>query len=325
MASGTSGSLAQRLRVQARRTVDRVDTEAVRRARGMVRQLRKHPPDVVYIGESTAQWVGPADVDRRRLRVMVGDALPTGVSYFATAGGSFHTDLIEHYVRLIGCTGARPLLLLPLWMRGRFVPWIEHPIFGHKRAMAALSRVRPGTPTWRIRAGLPRPAAHEWDEFYALPVETLAGRRSIGEYVRPLKSPAQHGLTADDRERLIYAYHQGGRLEYGSPALAAVERLGSRVAQLGSRVVLYQTPLCLAVGEHHWGPEFGELVRNNFDVLARSFATGFGAEVPVLETGTMFGADEFINASWADEHLNEVGRRRLADLLAGAVLTELRR
>ncbi|MCW2494348.1 hypothetical protein [Jatrophihabitans sp.] len=310
-------------RYKVRRWLEQFDNPQLRNARRLLRVLRStSQPDVVYIGDSTVSFTAPGDVDKRRLSVMVDEFLPDQ-SLFAIFGGSYHADLIADYVNLIGLTGARPVLVVPLWIRGRYVPWIEHPVFGHKRAMAYLRTIRRRTPTRSIRQGFPAPSAQEFAEFYALRHKTFLGDLPIGDYINPLKDRDRWKGKEDERVRMLHAYHHGAALTPGSPAMDAVVKLGRAVRELGCPVVVYQTPVPVESGVGYFGEEFADLARANFAALDAAFTEGLGRPIEIIQSGTIFPTSEFIDVAGADEHLNEAGRRRLAALIATAVGREL--
>lgn len=304
-----------RLRYELRRALDRLDDEDVRNARRLVRALRRTPLDVVYLGDSTTSFVAPEDRDRRPLHAMIADELAPDASIHSTFGGSYHADLLADLAGLLPECPSRPIVIVPLWIRGRYLPWIEHPVYGHQQAMAFLRELPRRTPTWRIRASFPRPAPAAFERFYQLRFPTLVGDLTIGDYVRPLKDPDRFREHPEERVKLIYAYHQGAALDRHGPEMAAVTRLGRVLRDLGVPVVAYQTPLSVQTGAEIYGPAFTELAVKNFAILDDAFREGVGEDVTIIQSGMAFPPDQFIDPRIADEHLNEVGRRRLTDLI----------
>lgn len=298
------------LRAQAGRLADLVDHPQLRDARRLLRATQ----DVLLLGESVLDFVGPQDHDPRRLPVMLQDLLGPDVSLLAVHGGGYHADLLASYLELLAHRDYRPkVLVVALWARGRFAPWIAHPRFGHHDALARLAALDPATPAWRVRGSLRRGSAADFEAFYRLPHPTLAGDLLVGDYARPLKAGAGD-------LRLLYAYHHGALIE--PAALAAVTRLGAAAKALGCAVVAYQTPLSVETGAALLGPAFTERVAVNFIALDAAFQGGAG-DVPILPTAQAFSAAEFIDPADGSEHLNDRGRLRLAGLLAEAVRARL--
>jgi hypothetical protein len=308
--AGSDDPRLLRLKDRLGRTYDRLDHPQLRDARRLLRATRDGAPEVVYFGESVLDFVGPRDTDQRRLPTMLADQL--GGSLLAVHGGGYHAELLATYLELLAQRPHRPrVVVLPLWVRGRFLPWIEHPRFGHVDALARLGALGPQTPPWRVRGSLRRATAADFAAYYRLPHPTLLGDLTVGDYAVPLKA----GTVADPQERLalLYAHHHGALLRDGSDALAAVTRMGEAARALGCGIVAYQTPLSVQTGTAVLGEAFHERVQANFDLMDRAFGG------PVLPTGMAFDEAEFIDPTDGSEHLNERGRARLAGLLADAV------
>jgi len=313
-------SAASRLRRAARRAFVRLDNPEVRHARVLVKRLRRRAPDVLYLGDSTTVFVGGADVDRRSLGEMIRGELAGRADLHVIGGGGYHTGLHAAYLHLLGAASPKPLVLHSLWIRGRYPPWIEHPVYGHRRAIALINGLDPSTPLWRIRASLPAPEPDEFEAFYRIPHRTLLGDLTVGDYVRPLKNGA---LAPDERLRLMYAYHHGAELAADADGIADVANLGRRLREAGCRTVAYQTPLSVETGVQVFGSEFAQLVARNWRLIDDAYREGMGGEARILETGMIFPAAEFIDPADADEHLNDEGRLRLARLIVAAVVDEL--
>jgi hypothetical protein len=312
-------------RYKLRKRIERMDSPEVRNARRLLKAIRAAaPPDVVYVGDSTASFTAPGDSDKRNLAQMVGQTLARrSTAAFAINGGSYHAELIASYLRLLQTTAARPVLIVPLWIRGRYVPWIEHPVWGHQQAMHVLRGVEASTRTRRVRGGFPVPPPEAFARYYGLQYQTILGDQTIGEYVRPLKDLARWDDDEDGRVRLLHGYHHGARLVPGSAELDAVVQLGSVVGDLGCPVVAYQTPVPVESGVHYFGDEFAQLARDNFATLDAAFLAGLGRQTEIIQSGMIFPSSQFIDTAGADEHLNEAGRLRLTELIVDRVLLEL--
>ena len=284
----------------AGRVRDRLDHPQLRDAR----RIRRTSADVVLLGESVLNFVGPDDVDPRTLARMVADGLP-GLRTLAVHGGGYHAELLTEYVRLLAARQSGPkVVVVPLWLRGRLRPWVEHPRFGHAEAMRRLRALEPSTPPWRVRGSLRRETSADFERYYTLPYSSLLGERSIGDYARPLK---RAGMDPAERLRVLYAFH------HGSPVLPegleAVTALGEALRDLGCMSFAYETPVSVQTGERVLGPAFRSTVVDNFAVMGKAF----GGDV--LETGTAFAEDAFIDPTDGSEHLNERGRTQLAAIL----------
>ena len=289
---------------------DRLDHPQLRDARRILRTSA----DVVLMGESVLNYVGPDDADHRTLARMVADGLP-GLTTLAVHGGGYHAELLTEYVRLLATKPVRPkVVVVPLWPRGRLRPWIEHPRFGHVEALRRLRTLDPSTPPRRVRGSLRRETSADFERYYTLPYETLLGERTIGDYARPLK---RSGMDPAERLRVLYAFHHGAPVL--PEGLVAVAALGEALRDLGCASFAYETPVSVQTGERVLGPDFRSTVAENFAAMGRAF----GGDV--IETGSAFGEDEFIDPTDGTEHLNDRGRTRLAAILLEQVTKRLDR
>ena len=328
MTSGLRGLLQSlrpaisRTAQRARRQLGRVDNAEIRQARRLARVTRKGDLDVVYLGDSTVSWVAPDDLDRRKVDAMLREALSArapGLRMHATHGGSYNPRLYSALLRMVHVADGRPCIVVPLCVRVRTIPWMEHPAFGHQIAADLLLDMPTDVPLRRIRKGIEPPTASDFEHFYTLPHPTWSGGETVGDHVLPLKSGE---LAEDEYVKLLYAYHHGGRVHEGK-ATDTVRQLGADLRALGVPVVVYQTPIPHAMGNEIHGRGFRELAQENLATMDAAFREGFGP-IDILQTGLDFDTEEFLDWRMADEHLNEHGRRRLAEMLADAVVAQVK-
>ena len=161
------------------------------------------------MGESVLSFVGPDDRDRRPLPAVLDDLLGPGTSLLAVHGGGYHAELLAAYVDLMRGRPAVPrVVVVPLWVRGRLRPWVEHPRFGHVEALRRLRRARPRHPALAgARLAAPADAAPTSRASTACPTPPCSGRLDG----RRLRAAAQGAAASrrPERLRLLYAYHHG--------------------------------------------------------------------------------------------------------------------
>ncbi|HEY3844110.1 MAG TPA: hypothetical protein VGL48_12745 [Acidimicrobiales bacterium] len=303
---------------QVRRSLNRVDNESVRRARSLLHALHHHPPDVLYLGDSAVSFVGAQDADRRRLSTMVADALGSGTAVHVVDGPSFNADIYDAYLGLLKGMPLPSVIVVPLCVRVRFSPWIEHPVHGHKRAIQKIREFDPSRPSWHVHGAFRTPHKPDFDAFHRVPYPNLLGQKTVGDFVSQISAYQRSGDNLA-RERLLYAYHHGGLLTAGSAAMEAVTVMGQTLRELGCTTVVYQTPVPVQKGIEHYGTEFRSRTEQNFAVLNEAYRLGAGADAAVIESGGCFSTDEFIDPRDATEHLNEAGRRRLAGYIVNEI------
>lgn len=319
-------TLGRQLRVRlrsakadVRRHLNQLDNEEVRWARKVASLGRKDHLDVLHLGNSTVEWIdATADIDRRPLHVMLAEEMAEPKHYLALYGGSYDAELHDAYLQFALRVAEPKVVIVPLWYRGRFRPWREHPTFSRDEAAEIIASLPADAPWWRIRGRIPRPAQDAWAQYQAIPFETFAGLLRIGDYTKRLKDP---DFARDDpvgRAKLFFAYHLSHRIEDDLPELAAVTRLGAHLKKSGIPIVAYENPIPIDGGVGHWGRDFREVAEANFADLHQAFRAGYGP-VEILSTGMTIPADEFLDPRVADEHLKDRGRRRLRDAIVDGI------
>lgn len=299
---------------KVRRQIGRVDNPEVRKARMLLRQARKDNIDILELGDSMVSFVAAYDTDKRPLHRMLKDAFDPGAQFVAVHGGSYNPPIYDQYLRLLEGTQSRPIIILPLTVRVRTLPWIEHPLYGHKRAVDFLTSVDAQGPLRKVRLGLTAPTADEFKRFRALKFPTWMGDLSIGDYILRAKDAS---LSKDDVAKILYAYHHGGEIVTGG-SLDMVRALGERLRRLDVPVIVYQTPVPVEKGVELYGQSFYDLAERSFATLEDAFRAGYG-DIETLKTGLNVPTEDFIDWRDGSEHVNDRGRSVIARAVIDAV------
>jgi len=238
-------------------------------------------------------------------------------------GPSFQSDIYNAYLGLLDALDRPPLVIVPLCIRVRFAPWVEHSVHGLKRPTEVIRAIDPKKNAWKIHASFSRPAPSEFAVFQRIPYPNLLPGKAVGDFLGPIREYQRAGDRSEDLVRMLYAYHHGGLLIRGSSAVDSVTQMGRRIRQLGCPAVVYQTPVPIEMGTMLFGPDFESRTRENFAVMNEAYRLGAGEEAEIIESGLSFRTTEFLDPQDATEHLNEHGRRRLSAEIVDAVKTKL--
>lgn len=299
----------------------RLDNPEVKAARSLLGQLRAEPVQVVHFGASESLFVSAGDTDQRRLSQMIDDELGD-VSYACLAGPGYPPRLFSAYLGLLTALPQRPVVVVGLCVRLGYSAWAEHPAYGYRDAAAAVRRIKPTRAVWRIRAAIALPseqdmAAHDGSLF-----PTLAGNLAVGSYRVPLKDPAAAGLSDEDADRLLYAYHYGALLPPEDSWLTTVTELGRDLRENGFSAVVYHMPAPIERGVELYGDVFRDQIVAGQRAVDDAFRSGYGP-IDILQSGSVLDSSHFIDPRDATEHLNERGRTVLAGLIVSSVRQRL--
>lgn len=114
------------------------------------------------------------------------------------------------------------------------------------------------------------------------------------------------GRTAD-----LLAYHYGLDPRPGHPSLGALSDLVHVLNESGVQVLIYATPVNVELGGVHLGEAF--LAALGARVADARDASRAGGEITFADLHALCPASEFLHPDYVVEHLNQDGRRRLAD------------
>jgi hypothetical protein len=313
-------SLARR---KARVLRNRLDNLEVRRARIMMKQLRSSSVDVLAIGDSTWTFTAPYDEDKRHLAAMITHGLGSTITMHGVVGAGYNANLIDAYLGLAQRGGFRPVVIVPLSVRLVTVAWAMHPSYTHAAAASALRGMPGDIPLWRIRKAVRRPSAADFAAYDDLTITAFGETAPIRDFRQRLKQPERYGLDREGREKLLYAFHHGERVDPDGPFLPAIRQLGRRIASMGCPVVAYETAIPVMRGEELHGSEFRVRAEENQELLRQAFREGLGGPGEILQTGMIFPTEEFIDPEDGSEHINAKGRLRLTELIVDATVRAL--
>ncbi len=299
-----------------RKWVSRVDTYETRAARRLVRALHSGGPDVLYLGDST-NYPFVADGDIRPIATMLRRSLRLRSMLFLGNAG-YHAGLWDAYLSLVESTTVRPVIVSSLVNRMYVDTWRRHPAYTYAEEADAIRRLDPAK-HFVPRMPKPTPNPEEFTRFRELPYRTLLGEFPVGHYLKQLR---RNDLSEVEKSRWWYAYLHGSEVSDG-PALAQLRQMGKTLSKLGSPVIAYQGPVCVQVGTKLLGAEFKDLTERNFQIVESTFADAVGKRCTMLRTGMIFEPQQFNDASDGVEHLNGVGRRKLASMIADGLRPHL--
>ncbi|HEX3794075.1 MAG TPA: hypothetical protein VHV57_06215 [Acidimicrobiales bacterium] len=311
--------LKQAIRPTALRWIKRLDSSPVRHARLLAERVRTEPPfDVLYMGASESLFTSPDDVDPRPLPAMVADELAPELSTYAVAGAAHNPRLYKIYLDIVAESPVRPLVILGMAIRLGVTAWSEHPEYSHDRPIHALEKIPSKRPPWRFRAYVPLATDAEFAAHDKRTYPTMDGTRTIGDFRLALKDPVAHGLTEEQRLRLLYSFHHGSTDALSPKFLDSVTAIGARLRELGLPAVVYQMPVPIVRATDVMGQEIYDRTVANLKVMDDAFIAGYGP-IDIVQTGVLLKPGDYIDPDDGTEHVNEHGRRQMTDLIVAAV------
>ncbi|MDO7867851.1 hypothetical protein [Nocardioides jiangxiensis] len=290
----------------------------VRQLRSVVRQMERGQVDILFLGDSSATFFGPGDVDRRRLPEMLGAELGQRVAVIA--GPGYNPPLYSELVRILGTLPQRPrAVVLSRAVRTSCATHVrQHPEYGYRRSIATLRRAS-GAHGLRAFSRSNRRTPQEYAAFEALPVRTRWERAStIGGFLALVRGRRTAGGDLATQQALFDYFH-GELLDPGIATVGELTELAARLRAYGVPVVHYYPPIPVERGEQYFPGEFEAQVRASYAVVDGVLEAGLGDLGALVETPFDTPDDEFIDPTDGSEHWNEKGRARIARRIAELV------
>jgi hypothetical protein len=309
-AGGRRRAVVLKARGIARVTRDRLVDQQLRQLRERIRTVRRGGTDVLYLGESSTFHIDPRDTDRRTLPDMVGD--DSGMPITPFWGPGYGPALWGEFIRVLATLEARPrAVVLPMVIRTTALHLRVHPVYAYPQSLARMREVHDADARIRPWGRWTHAAQEDYARFEALPVQTRwGGERTLGDWRQHLRG-AKHRLDDVDFRRTLFDYFHGEVIAEDNPGVLAWRRFGEQLRDYGVPVVSYWTPVPLEAGEELFPGEFREQVERNLAVIDRAFLDGAGPVARPMRPD-LVPDDEFIEPRDGTEHLNQLGRLRLA-------------
>lgn len=275
------------------------------------------PPPVLVLGDSVMERVSWHDTDTRTLGRMIADACQP-VRVCVAARRSYHPVLFQALLDLLARLPGRPAqIVLPVNLRCFSPQWNLNPIwqFGEE-----LRRIQ-GLPSDRaaafspLKALAPEDLPGPWAEFHALPLDMPGlDSRNMGEFYRLSKKQRIEGEEGRPRTAELFRVHYQYSLDDSHRQLRALAGIRDAAAALGSRLLVYLTPVNHRSGTLHAGAPWEQTLLSHAAKVRQIFEGHQG--VDFHDWSRRFGPEAFFHANDPTEHLAEAARKDLSSSLA---------
>ncbi len=290
---------------------------------------------VLYFGDSVVERVSRDDADTRPLGQMVSDGLAHRYETCVVSYSALRPDGYLALSRVLGITRSRPrLALLPVNVRCFSPQWDWNPSFDFAREIAAIEAYcrAPGRGIPRLipTNKLPVRFWKRWAFHRRRVCYPLAEPDRVGGFARVIATKPADAAAVDFRWRQIFIFHYLHPLAADHRQMRALGHLLRQLRALDVRVLSYVTPINYQAGVRLVGEEFATRVSETVGKVL-SLVAEEGGEAPVDPAGrrqavadwsSLLPEDCFFHRNEPTEHLNERGRRRLAEAVTALALRD---
>jgi len=276
--------------------------------------------EVLYFGDSVVERVSRDDRDSRTLGEMTAAALAGRKCVLCLSHSAFHMGVFRHLCGAVLRMRRQPkMVVLPVNLRSLSPQWDLNPEWQFDEEIAALKRYAAAGGAPRIRRITPGPKAFR--EFYDTPIRARGSDfKTVGEFRRLIAEKPEAAEERRLRSSQIFAFHYLCAIGRDHRRLSQLDETLRVLSERGVRVLAYSTPVNYEAGVRFCGPVFESTVRENAETVAGVVNRYADTRLVSWSDWTCsLSSRRFFHDDCATEHLNENGRRELADWIAGEV------
>ena len=276
-------------------------------------------PDILYLGDSVLERVAHQDRDRRLVHEILADRVAERHRVCGLSHAAFNPAVYLALVRCLTRLKQRPkTVIIPVNLRCFSPQWDLDPAYQFAAEIELLNAFAAGdsksVPTFR-----PVETTRDLYERLDQTQVSIEGSplTSVGQFRLVMDSTPSTTEQTRFREQQIFSFFYMHRLTREHRRVVALIELVALLRDFGMQELVYATPINVGAAQAALGVTFLNPVRGNAATLAESL----GDSVRLLDWSEALQPEYFFHGKLHAEHLNERGRARLAELVAGALVT----
>lgn len=276
---------------------------------------------VAYFGDSVLERVSRDDTDPRTLAELVTTAVSGRVEIIPFSHGAAHPALFHRLLQLLVDWKWRPsAVVIPINMRCFSPQWDHNPQWQFHEYLDAVRTFR----TWHSSTA---PLVPEIDTtvrrdpiFEAMLVDSPGTTcRTVGDFRKIIFSKPTDPMAVRARWREIFIYHYLPRLQPDQRRLRSLLAAKQLCDQAGIHTIFYVTPINYQAGLRLVKEPFAERFAENVRVVMSTVRAGLYSTV--LDWSQNLDDRHFFHPDDPTEHLNQLGRAILAEMVSGVILS----
>jgi hypothetical protein len=303
--------------------------------------------EVLYLGDSVLLRTSHTDTDSSPLWQMVSDRLAPAYETCCICARAYNPQIYHHMLNVLSVTLHRPRLVIVSVNLRCFSPqWDFNPEWQFSRELQILESFIarrqesvPGAvtgPTNRVTTTGHTGSLQEANEaFRQIPVQYVGTPfNRVGDFLEVIESTPKSEIDKLQRSRTIFTFHYAYKLTAENRKLCYLKSLIGLTRALGMSLIIYFTPINYIAGEKLLGRSFSEILSSNLATLKAEVedagtVTEKGGhrstwDMTVVDLSCTLSPEHFFHENDPTEHLNENGRRSLADILSEVAGRRLR-
>jgi hypothetical protein len=278
----------------------------------------------LLLGDSVAERVSWNDYDDRTLSEMATRNLKGTTDVAVVSFGGFTLDVFYYLVLALEKMRHKPgLVVLPINMRNFSPQWDLEPTWQFQPELEHIKRFisnpSMSLPFGQVRREVISPEV--FNAFDETPVEfNLSPFDRIAQFRLLINATPSTEEQRNFRLRQIFIFHYTNKLVKGHRKLVALENTLKLLQGMEIPFFAYITPLNVDAGLRLVGAEFSSVLHENVRLVSNLVGEYLTDGRSVYKDwSTTMRSEHFFHADNATEHLNEAGRKVLAENIADEV------
>ena len=281
-------------------------------------------PDVQIFGDSVYHATSETDKEKRTLAQMIDDNTGSSSSVGFCRGSSFHTGIFYLLTKIMELFDKFPrIAVIPINLRVFSPQWDLTAEYKHLDFVNLLNQYITKNDEKLELLGIDNASSD--DDFMNTPVQYYLGKyRKIKDFSMIHNKLTDHNMTQDDliqRKKELFIYYYGYILKPQNRKLRLLLNTIKLLKQHGVRVLTYITPINVQAAKSFAGTQFTDNLERNLTMISDMLEyEGLFPAVQYYDFSCLFNEQYFAKLNETTEHLGELGRESLGNIVSGLIL-----
>lgn len=280
----------------------------------ILEKAQKEKADIIYFGDSAISNYDNKDLDKRSITQMLQGMLPNR-SIASIDSAAYKADIFLDLSKYMLKQKYYPkTVIIPINIRSFSLSWDKNPGWQFENEKAILKNKLlfmffKTIEVFNKNNKLDEIAQSEFEN-----TEVFNGEKAVGKVKDFEKHEFRHYSEENMKNSILYYYMFPLKKEHRG--IKSLEEIAKILLENNIKPVFYITPIDYETGERYFPGEFSERLKNNVDMIKFVFEEN---NFEVLDFSMDLKNYFFAWEKYPNEHLNERGRKYIAEKIAGII------
>jgi hypothetical protein len=281
-------------------------------------------PEVFYLGDSVVERVSRHDDDQRGLDEIVRESLLGQLKVASVSHTAYHLGVFYHLIRALEKMRQRPkIVILPINLRSFSPQWDLNPLWQFDQEVKALEQYLADSSYGSSTIKELVKSSEFFSQFDSTPISyPNTPFKYIGQFRAIINTRPETEELRKFRLEQIFTFHYMHQLTPDHPKLMCLDKITQLLLRMNISLVTYITPVNFQAGERYAGEAFSKTSKENAAIVSNIMQPyRQSSQINFLDFSHFLGSEYFFNKDDPTEHLNQEGRKKLANVINDAVLS----